>query len=255
MTRMKFVVPDLLTAVNVCIGFVCLVLVMQSPPVAGIFHHNYIVSAWLILLAAVIDVLDGAVARMVGKTGPFGMEFDSLADLMVFAVAPCVLLYGFYYQGRPLSFTIVPLLYLVASAYRLARFNTNALQTPGKQFIGLPTTVSGAMVVGVILLLADLHRIGAISARSTNVMAAGTGFTLINAILMVSTIEFDTLDAYFTRRNKRIILPIVILVGFVLYLRLRSPVAGLLILGICYVAETLIRWLLGQRSCQADAKH
>lgn len=254
LARIKFLIPDLLTGINICIGFVCIILVMQVPPVTGAFHHNHIVSAWLIVVAGVIDGLDGAIAKRIGKTGAFGTEFDSLADLTVFAVAPSTLLYAFFYQGRSIFFAIAPLLYLIASAYRLARFNTTAPQKSEKQFVGLPTTGSAVIVVAVVPLVANLHRLGIIQEPSWSLIGVATGLVLVNSLLMVSTIEFDALDVFCLRKNNRIILPLLTVTALLLLLRLGSPAASLLMLGLYYVAESLGRWLLRTRSAQTTNK-
>ncbi len=244
MAKIKYLLPDILTCINICIGFVCIILVMQAPRVTGVFHHNHILSAWLIVIAGVIDALDGAIAKWFGKTGTFGIEFDSLSDITVFAVAPSTLLYACFYQGHSVFFILVPFLYLGAATYRLARYNTNALQSPRKPLIGLTTPMSAIIVVAVVLLVADYHRLGAIQEVSWITRGAITGLALVNSLLMVSTIEFFTLKAYCFREKKRIILPLVAVVVPLLLLRFKLPAVSLLMLGLFYVAESLGRWLL-----------
>ena len=157
MQRIKLLIPDLLTGLNICIGFVCVILIIQATSTTVGFHHNYVLSAWLIVIAGLIDILDGAIARWFGKTGAFGIEFDSIADFTVFAVAPSTLLYVYFYKGHSIFFVIVPLLYLVSAAYRLARFNTNALESSRKKIVGLGTPISAVIVIAAVLLVAHLE--------------------------------------------------------------------------------------------------
>ncbi len=241
MARMKFLVPDLLTGLNICIGLVSIILVVQVRHITGTIHGNYILAAWLIVIAGIIDGLDGAVARKIGEIRTFGIEFDSLADLTVFGVVPSVLLYACFYQGRSLVFVLIPILYLVASTYRLARFNTDAQEKLGKQFAGLPTTVSGTIMVGVVLLFADFLRLGVITEVSWVAVYVTTAIAVVNSLLMVSTIEFDALATFWFRKSSRVVLPFLALITLLLLLRYQTPVAGLLALGLYYILIALLQ--------------
>jgi len=176
MIRIRCLLPDILTAINICIGFICVTLIIHASATAEPFHYNYILSAWLIVAAGLFDILDGTIARWVGKTGSFGVEFDSLADFTVFAVAPSILLYTFFYRGASIFYFAVPLFYLVSAAYRLARFNANALEASRKIIIGLGTPISSAIVVAVVLLIMHLSLHGTMQSISTGIRAAVTVF-------------------------------------------------------------------------------
>lgn len=254
MERIKIFLPDILTGINICIGFICIILVIQAPRVAGAFHHNHIVSAWLVVIAAVIDGFDGALARRLGKTGSFGIEFDSLADLTAFAIAPGTLLYACFYQDHSVFFVLVPLLYVVCSAYRLARFNTSAIQVSQKQLIGLATPVSAVIVVAVILLVANFYQGGTLQEVSWSTKGMITGVVLINSLLMVSSIEFITFDKYCFRNKKRLIPLFVVIIVPLLVLRFKFPAASVLIVGLFYVAECLGRRLLRTRPAHSKNK-
>lgn len=254
MQRIKLLIPDLLTGLNICIGFICIILVMQAPRTTGAFHHNYIVSAWLIVIAGLIDILDGAIARWLGKTGAFGIEFDSIADFTVFAIASSMLLYACFYQGHSVFFILVLLLYIVSAAYRLARFNTSALQASRTQLMGLGTPISAIIVVAVVLLIAELYEMGVIRDISWNTRAAITGFILVNSSLMVLPVEFITAYEYCFRNKRRIILLLVAIVAPLVLLRFRLRAVSILVVGILYVAESLGRWLLRIRPARTKNK-
>lgn len=248
MARIKSLLPDILTGINICIGFICIILVMQASRIPGAFHYDYILSAWLIVAAGLLDILDGAIARWLGKTGSFGVEFDSIADFMVFAVAPSILLYTFFYEHHSIFYLIVPLFYLVSAAYRLARFNADALEASRKKIIGLGTPISAAIIVAVVLLVAHLHQQGAIQEISLGLRSAITILILFNSFLMILPVEFITAYEYCFRNTRRIILLLVAILAPLLLLRFKLPSLSILIVGIVYIAESLGRRLLLRRS-------
>lgn len=260
MQKIKLLIPDLLTGLNICIGCICFILIMQVPPAKlaphspGALHPNYIVSAWLIVIAGLIDILDGAIARWLRKTGAFGIEFDSIADFTAFAIAPGMLIYACFYRDQSIFFIIVLLLYVVCAAYRLARFNTSALQTSRTQLMGLGAPISAIIVVAVILLIAELHETGAIREISWTTRAVITGLIIINSLLMVLPIEFITAYEYCFRNIRRIILLLTAIFAPLLLLRFRLPALSILLVGILYIAESLGRALVRKRSSATSSK-
>ena len=155
--------PNLITSVSLSAGFGALLLVPTEPLVATI----------LVLVAAVLDGIDGALARRRGGDLTFGAQLDSLADLLCFCVVPAVAL---YHVGAPnaVAGAIVAGVFLLAGAWRLARFTL--LQRRG-YFVGLPTPVAGILVM--------------VLAFWTPAVAALLGTTVL-AALMASTLRFPT---------------------------------------------------------------
>jgi len=254
MQRIKLLIPDLLTGLNICIGFICIILVIQAPPTTGASHPNYILSAWLIVIAGLIDILDGAIARWLGKTGAFGIEFDSIADFTAFAVAPSTLLYAYFYKGHSIFFALIPLFYLVSAAYRLARFNTNALESSRKKIIGLGTPISAIIVIATVLLVANLQEQGAILEISSSIRSAITILILFVTSLMISPVEFITAYEYCFQSIRRIVLLLVAILAPLLLLRFRLPALSIFLVGILYIAESLGRALLWKRPSQRRNK-
>jgi CDP-diacylglycerol--serine O-phosphatidyltransferase len=220
---------------------------MHASRFPGAFHYNYTLSAWLIVFAGLLDILDGALARWFGKTGSFGVEFDSIADFMVFAVAPSILLYTFFYNGLSIFYFIVPLFYLVAAAYRLARFNADALEASRKKIIGLGTPISAAIVVAVVLLVANLYEQGMIHEISMNLRYAITILILFNVSLMILPLEFITAYDYCFRQTRRVILLIIAIVAPLLLLRFRYPSLSILLVGMMYIVESIVTRLLRRK--------
>ena len=102
-------------------------------------------AGWLIVLAAVMDMFDGRIARFTATGSPFGEELDSLVDAVSFGVAPALLLYFTYFRDSPAEWSwVVCFLYIVAAILRLARFNIEQAGTDKTSFHGLPSPISGA---------------------------------------------------------------------------------------------------------------
>lgn len=113
---------------------------------------NFVLSSWLILLALVFDGLDGRIARMTNTTSQFGVEFDSLADIISFGIAPAMLLYFFIGNEFGRFGILVSALYVIFGAIRLARFNISTAKTDPNVFIGLPIPTAAIFVSMWILL-------------------------------------------------------------------------------------------------------
>ncbi|WP_295418406.1 CDP-diacylglycerol--serine O-phosphatidyltransferase [Sulfurovum sp.] len=138
-----YILPNLFTASSIFIGVISIV--------EGSKGH-YVLASWLILLALIFDGLDGRVARMTNTTSRFGVEFDSLADIISFGIAPAMLLYFFTGHEFGRFGILVSALYVVFGAIRLARFNISTAKTDPNVFIGLPIP-SAAIFVSMWILL------------------------------------------------------------------------------------------------------
>ena len=112
--RKIYIVPNIVTTGNMFCGFYSMI---------ASIHGDYISAAWAILAAAVFDMLDGRIARLAKATSQFGVEYDSLSDLVSFGVAPAILLYQWTLQPFERLGWLAAFLYLACGALRLARFN------------------------------------------------------------------------------------------------------------------------------------
>lgn len=123
----------------------------------------YEFSLWWILAAFICDMFDGRVARFGGRESPFGREFDSLADLVSFGVAPALLVYKIVlseYYPREVCGTIA-FLYLLCGALRLARFNVVSARTQGgmsKEFLGFPIPAAAGVIASITLLMLNVEK-------------------------------------------------------------------------------------------------
>ncbi|MGH7993435.1 MAG: CDP-diacylglycerol--serine O-phosphatidyltransferase [Limisphaerales bacterium] len=162
-----YFLPNLLTAGNLFCGFVALTKIVDAnltPDAAGNVNWMPIkLSLAFILLACIFDLLDGRVARLGGSDSPFGREFDSLADLVSFGVAPAflvqrVVLADVFGEYRQISWFIASI-YLLCGAFRLARFNVLSAHanSSGKDFLGFPIPSAAGLVASLTLLIIHFH--------------------------------------------------------------------------------------------------
>ncbi len=128
----KQVVPGAFTFFNLFFGFLAIIQASQ-----GRFDN----ACWLILVASFFDALDGPTARALKVNTPFGIEFDSIADIVSFCTAPAVLIYLAFTGGlHPLIGAVISFVPLFAGAFRLARFNLGTAEGPSPIYLGLPST-------------------------------------------------------------------------------------------------------------------
>lgn len=157
-----YFLPNLLTAANLFCGFLALTKIVNVDAVdmaSGKFEQIY--NALILILAACIfDLFDGRVARMGGRESPFGREFDSLADLISFGVAPAFLVQRIVlrdvFAGHPQIGWFIASIYVICGAFRLARFNCLAAMAGsggGKEFLGFPIPSAAGMVASLTLLM------------------------------------------------------------------------------------------------------
>ncbi len=141
--KLIYILPNLFTASSIFVGVISMVEASQG---------NVVLASWLILLALVFDGLDGRIARMTNTTSQFGVEFDSLADIVSFGIAPAMLLYFFTGDEFGRFGILVSALYVIFGAIRLARFNISTAKTDPNVFIGLPIPTAAIFVSMWILL-------------------------------------------------------------------------------------------------------
>jgi CDP-diacylglycerol---serine O-phosphatidyltransferase len=146
--------PNLLTAANLACGFFAMTYIFRYE-VGGDFEPIRIAIRY-ILAAFAFDFLDGLLARAVGHTSRFGVEFDSLSDMVSFGVVPAFLVYRIVLQGFHKTSALIAAVYLVCGGIRLARFNVLNQQDQargGKEFIGFPIPSAAGLVVSVTFFL------------------------------------------------------------------------------------------------------
>lgn len=191
-----FLLPSLLTTANLFCGFLSLLLTM---------HQRYTNAALLIVVAIGLDILDGKVARLTRTTTQFGLEFDSLADVVSFCVAPAALLYAWALASLGRAAWLASFLFVICGALRLARFNVHSGLADRRFFVGLPTPAAAGLVAGTVLLLAGVE----VPAWGQTAISAATYAV---ALLMVSTFRYWSFkEVDFARRHPLGVLLVVVL--------------------------------------------
>jgi len=200
--RGLFVVPDVITSVGLLSG--CLSLISA-------FDGHFERAAAMIEFSLVCDILDGLVARASHAASAFGIEYDSLSDLIAFGVAPASLVYSWALKPLGLWGALIIGPFVISAALRLARFNIQAGTIAGKKrFVGLPVPGAAAMVAGLLFACRSL---ALDSPRA--LCGAMAVITLALAGLMVSRIPYPALKAL-NFRERAFEVVIVMLVGVVL---------------------------------------
>ena len=167
-----YLLPNLMTAGNLFCGFTATLKILEgallqasNPDAAGDLFHTAI---WCVLGAFVFDFLDGRLARLGGHDTSFGREFDSLADIVSFGLAPALMVYRVVLQEFPRACWIIAFIYLACGALRLARFNSMGVKNEGANhqntFTGFPIPAAAGLIASITLFLLWLaegeHRLG-----------------------------------------------------------------------------------------------
>jgi CDP-diacylglycerol--serine O-phosphatidyltransferase len=174
--RKIYIVPNIVTTANMFCGFYSMVASV---------HRDFLAAAWAIVAAAVFDMLDGRVARLAKATSQFGVEYDSLSDLVSFGVAPAMLLYLWALEPFGRLGWLAAFLFLACGALRLARFNVNSAMLPKGYFQGLPIPMGAGMVATFIIFSGTMSW-----DLSDHIVILILTFGLSS--LMVSTIRFPS---------------------------------------------------------------
>lgn len=224
--RWRAMLPSLFTLANMMCGFAAVLLA---------FRGQHIFAAVLIAVAIVLDISDGAVARAVGSITPFGLQFDSLADLISFGIAPAVLLHTWGFGGDGVLSWLVPLLWLACAAFRLARFNVTIDPLADKRyFIGLASPgAAGVVLASVFLFDAPFE-----GWRQLIPATAGT----LAAVLMVTSYRFMSFRTLVTPHGKTVYLSGGLLLLLVLGLATQPALTGALV-AYGYVLVCPLGWL------------
>jgi len=190
-----YFLPNLLTAGNLFCGFVALTKIVEADPASDFYFAQIKLALAFILLACIFDLLDGRVARLGGTDSPFGREFDSLADLVSFGIAPAflvqrVVLADVFGEYRQISWFIASI-YLLCGAFRLARFNVLSLYASGggKDFLGFPIPSAAGLVASLTLLIIHFHENEKSLGRWNYLLAVVLIFL---SAMMVSTVRYPS---------------------------------------------------------------
>jgi len=226
-----FLLPNLLTSMSLLGGFYAIMACID-----GKFDH----AAIAILISAVIDGLDGRIARLTHTSSKFGAEYDSLADLVAFGLAPGILIFTWALRPFGRYGWLAAFLYVVCGALRLARFNVQISTVESKRFNGLPIPAAAALVASTVLLFFSIGK-GQEMAKHITVLLV----VYMLAFLMISNLKFYSFKEF----NLKHRMPFSLLVGliFLMMVIVAEPPLTLFVLFLAYAASGPAAWLLNKR--------
>lgn len=226
--RAAFLLPSAFTIGNIFFGFFAMILALRG---------RFVWAAGCILIAAVVDNLDGRIARMTGTESDFGREFDSLADVVTFGAAPALIahLWGLSVWSR-LGW-LVPLYFVVCCATRLARFNVQTVRADKRYFVGLPCPAAGGGIACILLV--------APQAEGRQWLLVGMALALgLLGSLMVSTFRYWSFKSLDFRQphSYRMALPLAAMILLLAF----YPEAFLPVMALAYAISGPVLWLLNR---------
>ena len=179
--RKIYIVPNLVTSANMFCGFYSMIASIQG---------EFTTAAWAIIAASVFDTLDGRIARLAKATSEFGVQYDSLSDLVSFGAAPAILLFQWALRPFDRLGWLAAFLFLACGALRLARFNVFSGIAPKGYFQGLPIPMAAGMVATFNIFYSTTGWPAESGVFSYRILVLVLTFAL--ASLMVSTIRFPS---------------------------------------------------------------
>jgi CDP-diacylglycerol--serine O-phosphatidyltransferase len=232
-----YLLPNLITSGGIFAGFYVIIAATDG---------NYKRAAWFILVAAIFDALDGKVARLTNTSSKFGVELDSLADVVSFGVAPGVLLYLWALRPFGKLGWLAAFLYVICGALRLARFNVQVTTVESRRFVGMPIPAAACIVATCILLFYELGGTGTIK------MVSMLMLVFVLAFLMICNVKYFSLkDPELFKRQPFMLLVLAIIMLIVIVAR---PEIMLFLIGILYMVSGPVAYLYNLRKERRNQK-
>lgn len=220
------VVPNLFTTANLFCGFYSIISSLNG---------HYILAAYLILAAALFDMVDGRVARWTNGVTDFGREYDSLCDLVSFGVAPGLLAYLYYLSAIPKIGWLCVFLYIACGALRLAKFNISYTNYDPRYFRGLPIPVAAVSIASGFLFF---NKFSGTPYKGYYFMV----MVVIVSILMVSSIKYKSYKKP-EKTVKQGFYTNTILFLLVLVIAATNPDIAIFSLCVLYLVQGVVSWL------------
>ena len=211
-----YILPSLFTTGNVFSGFYAFIAVM---------NEKFYFAAVAIVLAIIFDALDGRVARLTKTTSEFGVQYDSLADVISFGMAPALLAYAWVLKPFGRLGWMAAFLFLLCGALRLARFNVTKPDTKGDSFIGLPIPAAAAVIASIVIAFEDIFQ-----TKLDPMIMVGVVYLL--AFLMVSNIKYPAFKKF--EFKKRVTFTRFMFVILFIYVLANVPREALFVLSFLY---------------------
>ncbi len=223
-SRGIYILPNLFTSMNLFFGFYAII---------ASINQKFVAAAVAILIGVVFDMLDGKIARATRTTSKFGVEYDSLADLITFGVAPGIMIYLWVLKPLGRLGWLAAFLFLACGALRLARFNSQTGGVSSDYFVGLPIPAAAGMNAVTVLLF---HKLGI---GQYPVLILIMLYSL--SFLMVSTLKYNSFKKpeLFKKMNFNVLVAAILILIFIA----AQPSIALFLLGVGYLFSGLYNFL------------
>ena len=224
----RTIVPSFFTVGNMFCGYYSVI---------SAFNGKMVLAAWMIFAGAFLDAMDGKIARFTKSASQFGVEYDSLADVITFGLAPSFLLYSVYAKNLGVVGILLSFLPLLFGSIRLARFNTQLKGFDKDFFLGLPIPIA-ALTLSSFVIFSEYFFNNAGKFPKTMII-----LVFVVSVLMVSTIRYETMpNLNFKGSVKEKIKVILIIIGTILIILFPQIVVFPFM--IFYILAGLIAWIL-----------
>jgi CDP-diacylglycerol--serine O-phosphatidyltransferase len=223
------------TMANLFCGYACVIYAMRAHATADPIARSVTFgsAAVFIGVAALVDMLDGRIARMTGTTSEFGMELDSLADIVSFGLAPAILAFAWGLEPLGRLGWAGAFLYVTCAALRLARFNVQAGSVDKRYFVGMPSPAAAAVIATTVFFWPE-----GLTGYPQLVRLAVLALVLVPGFLMVSTLRFRAFKSVADgpRRPYRKLLQIAVVIAAVAV----EPPLVLLLMAYAYLLSAFV---------------
>ena len=231
-----YILPNIFTSLNLFCGFYAVIASIDG---------KFVAAAIAIIIGVVFDIMDGKIARATNTTSKFGIEYDSLSDLISFGLAPGIMIYLWALKPLGRIGWLAAFLFMACGALRLARFNSQVGVVSSDHFVGLPIPAGAGMSATTILFCHRFNTAGQINPIFILVLL------YILSFLMVSTIKYNSFKKpeLFKKMNFNVLVAIILILIFIA----AQPSIALFILGLAYVISGPFSAIRHQRRIKQKA--
>jgi CDP-diacylglycerol---serine O-phosphatidyltransferase len=236
--NVMIIFPSMITTFSMVFGFVSMLMAAEG---------KFTYACYLVMVSIIMDGLDGKVARYTNTASEFGIQYDSLADVVAFGVAPCMIYFRFYLHGQVTDqvFYLLPMMYLTCGAVRLARFNVTASIYGKSHFTGLPIPAAAFMVVSGPLLYEWAIQYPRFAEwgwtphlSKDNFFQVSIATIIVLSLSMISTWRFDTPGTFFIHRFRKRGVAYLVLLATIATMLISFPVFAVVLS--CHYLITMI---------------
>lgn len=225
--------PNLITTAALLSGFYSIIASMNG---------NFQQAIYAIFLAALLDGLDGRVARAIGAQSAFGEQYDSLSDLLAFGVAPAILMYSWSLDSLGRIGLACCFVYTACAAFRLARFNVQIGVVDKRYFIGVASPLAAIIIISLVWVGLDFPEFFDIRERGIQAISAAVIVSV--GLLMISNIKYYSFKTVDRKRVPFFVLPIAV---FIFAAMTYNIPVGILVISLIYALSGFITTFLARR--------